>query len=289
MILLSKSLKHCAALFATTMFFSSPFLANHAHGCSASTPCVIDDGEYFIAKPDNMSVDIPAIFFIHGFGSSGENVLKNTGLVDAILARGYALIAPNGMKMANRNGRSWSFHPNGRKKRDEIAFINAVKKDAIARHKIDGDKTLLAGFSIGGSMTSYLACAAPESFKAYAPLGGSFWRPHPTSCQAPVKLLHTHGWTDGTVPLEGRFLGGQAKHNVGAIAQGDVFQAMQIWRETNGCVHMKADRFITDGPFWRRIWERCAPNSALELALFPGGHIIPNGWADMVIDWFESH
>ena len=286
--MVSKHFKHCAALLATTVLFSGTLLPKDAHSCSSTTPCTIEGGEYFIAKPDAATGDTPSIFFIHGFGSSGEGIFKNTGIVKAVLSRGYALIAPSGMKMENRNGRSWSFHPNGRKKRDEIAFINAVKQDAIKNHGIDGDKALLAGFSIGGSMTSYLACAAPESFKAYAPVGGSFWRPHPTTCKGPVKLLHTHGWTDGTVPLEGRFLGAPAKDAVGSVAQGDVFHAMQIWRETNDCVHMKADRFVTKGPFWRRIWDRCAPDSALELALFPGGHIIPPGWADIAIDWFEA-
>lgn len=285
----SKPFKQCAALLATTMFFSGALLQKEAHSCSATKPCEIEGGEYFIAKPDDVSGDTPAVFFIHGFGSSGEGVFKNTGLVNAVLSRGYALIAPSGMKMENRNGRSWSFHPNRRKKRDEISFINAVKQDAITNHNIDADKALLAGFSIGGSMTSYLACAAPNSFEAYAPVGGSFWRPHPIECKAPVKLLHTHGWTDGTVPLEGRFLGGTDKNSVNAIAQGDVFHAMQIWRETNGCDHMKADRFVTKGSFWRRIWDRCSEDSSLELALFPGGHIIPPGWANMAIDWFETH
>jgi polyhydroxybutyrate depolymerase len=158
----------------------------------------------------------------------------------------------------------------------------------IAKHGIDPDKILLSGFSIGGSMTSYLACAAPDSFPAYAPIGGSFWRPHPTGCEGDVRLLHTHGWSDGTVPLEGRLLRGTDINDVGALAQGDVFHAMEIWRAANDCVHLKADRFDTSGPFWRRAWDRCLPGSALELALFPGGHVIPKGWAKMALDWFEN-
>ena len=39
---------------------------------------------------------------------------------------------------------------------------------------------------------------------AYAPVAGSFWRPHPDmeACAGPVDLLHTHGWRDKTVPLD---------------------------------------------------------------------------------------
>lgn len=285
---LNKQLLLRGCLMAIVPLALSSLSPQTAFSCSQTTPCTIEGGDYFIAKPANKSGPLPAMFFIHGFGGSGDGVFKNKGLVDAVLQRGYALIAPNGLKMAGRNGGSWSFHPDGRKKRDEIAFINAVKADAIARHGLDRDKVLLSGFSIGGSMTSYLACAAPESFKAYAPLGGSFWRPHPEGCKGPVKLLHTHGWTDGTVPLEGRFLSGNMQDSVNAVAQGDVFHAMQIWRQTNDCVHMKADRFVTKGPFWRRIWDRCAPQSALQFAIYPSGHIIPKGWSDLVIDWFDQ-
>ena len=46
----------------------------------------------------------------------------------------------------------------------------SVRDDAIARHGIDPDRIILSGFSVGGSMTAYLACAAPEAFAAYAPV-----------------------------------------------------------------------------------------------------------------------
>ena len=149
-----------------------------------------------------------------------------------ILARGYAVIGPNGLKRPNsRFGPGWSFHPDRPKQRDELSFMRDIIDDAVKNHGVDRDRILLAGFSIGGSMTSYLACDAPDLARAYAPVGGSFWRPHPAmdACAGPVNLLHTHGWRDKTVPLEGRPLGG------GRIVQGDVFQAMQIWRATNGC------------------------------------------------------
>ena len=267
-------------------FLGGAFSVSSVSACSSDTACELETGEYFIDAPDTATDS--AVIFIHGFGGSGSGVFRNTGLTDAVLERGYMLAAPSGLTMEGRNGGSWSFHPNRVKRRDEIAFITSVRDDLIANHGIDPDKILLTGFSIGGSMTSYLACAAPESFPAYAPIGGSFWRPHPTGCEGHVQLLHTHGWTDGTVPLEGRVLRGADITDVGALAQGDVFHSMDIWRTANDCVHLKADRFDITGPFWRRAWDRCLPGSALELALFPGGHVIPKGWADMALDWFEN-
>jgi polyhydroxybutyrate depolymerase len=101
-------------------------------------------------------------------------------------------------------------------------------------------------------------------------------------------MLHTHGWTDGTVPLEGRVLNGVPIDDSATRAQGDIFHAMSIWRKANGCDFGKADRFELDSEYWTRSWDRCAPDTALELALFPGGHMIPKTWPDLVVDWYET-
>jgi polyhydroxybutyrate depolymerase len=266
----------------------SLFWSEAAQACSAQTPCLVEDGEYFLALPEGDEPAKAAVIFLHGAGSSGAATLRNTGMTSAFLERGYAVIAPSGTTREGRAGRSWSFHPEREARRDEIAFLSAVRDEALTSLGLDKENIFLAGFSVGGSMTSYLACTSPDSFKAYAPVAGSFWRPHPESCEGPVQLLHTHGWTDGTVPLEGRVLRGGDIRDDAAFAQGDVFHAMDIWRETNECFQLKADNFNTAGYFWRRKWERCAPDTALELALFPAGHIVPNGWAEMAIEWFEA-
>ncbi|MEM6311008.1 MAG: PHB depolymerase family esterase [Pseudomonadota bacterium] len=270
------------------VFYGIFGITSPAAACSRNTPCEVDNGEYVIALPDDDSSARPAIVFIHGWGGSGPGVFRNTGMVGTFTDRGYAVIAPQGLPRANGNGGSWAFHPDRPGRRDEIAFLTEVRDDAIARHGIDPDRIILAGFSIGGSMTAYLACAAPDTFAAYSPVGGNFWRPHPTTCEGPVRMLHTHGWTDGTVPLEGRVLRGADSRDPEALMQGDVFYALSLWRETNGCYQLKPDSYVTDGPFLMRKWSNCAPDSALEFALFPGGHVIPQGWATLTLDWFEG-
>ncbi|WP_298261892.1 alpha/beta fold hydrolase [uncultured Litoreibacter sp.] len=267
-------MKYLAALLCAV---ASPAIA-----CGdADTPCEISQGTYHIQTPDKGSTPVPAVIFLHGAGGKGTGILRMGG---PILERGYAVIGPNGLKRPNsRFGSGWSFHPDFTQQRDELEFIRAVIDDAVAQHGVDRDNILLGGFSIGGSMASYLACEAPDLARAFAPVAGSFWRPHPAldACSGPVKLLHTHGWRDTTVPLEGRPL------RNGAIFQGDVFQAMQIWRETNRCTGLRADSFDTSGDFWRRTWDRCEAG-ALEFALHQGAHGIPKGWSTMALDWFES-
>ena len=250
-------------------------------------PCKIETGEYHIARPAGVTGDVPAVMFLHGYGSNGAETMKNTGMVDAILARGYAVIAPSGMAADGSEGKEWSFNPDWPQTRDETVFLRAVLTDAAAKYGIERDHVLLAGFSIGGSMTAYAACKDPDLARAYAPVAGNFWRPYPEKCAGPVKLLHTHGWTDSTMPLEGRAFGKEEGMD-GQVSQGDVFHSMELWRGANGCTKMPADQFEIVGEFWHRRWNHCAPGSALEFVMWPGTHAIPKGWADMALDWFEG-
>lgn len=273
------------APFLLGLWLAAPVFAS----CGADPgPCVIPTGDYDVELPVSPTGPLPAVVFVHGYGSSGDGTMSNRGMVDTLLARGYAVIAPNGEMMEGRNGRSWGFHPDWPHGRDDIAFLKAVRADAITRFGLDKDHILLAGFSVGGSMVSYLACAEADAFTAYAPVSGGFWRPHPESCKGPVKLLHTHGWVDTTVPLEGRILRKADTGDGRVIAQGDIFRTLEIWRAANGCNEFVADKFATQGNFMIRAWDRCTKGSALGFALHPGGHMIPKGWATLALDWFEG-
>lgn len=251
-------------------------------GCGdADLPCRVALGEYQIALPEGDG-PFPAVMILHGAGGRGQGMVNM--LRAAITARGYALIGPQGLRReGSRFGATWSFHPDFTPVRDERAFFEQVLSDAARTHNVDRQAVMIAGFSIGGSMVSYLACGAPDIARAYAPIAGSFWRPHPApdACAGPVDVLHTHGWSDATVPIEGRVF------RDGAVRQGDVFAGMEIWRETNGCTGSAPDEITNEGDFWMRIWTSCEAGS-LQFALFPGGHAVPRGWADMALDWFES-
>lgn len=257
--------------------------AAHA-GCGAEPEtCKIDTGEYHLVLPESTFTNPPIVMFLHGAGGTGGAVLKHQALMQGFLDRGYAFIAPTGsIKFGSGTGTLWRFYPdwNGR---DETAFLENVVADAGTRFDLDTDTVFLAGSSAGGFMVYYLACDAPETFTAYASVAGGFWDPLPTTCQGPVKLFHTHGWNDKTVPLEGRSL------RDGKYQQGDIFAGLEIWRATNQCAHENPDVIEETGQFWRRKWSSdCAIGSALELALFPGGHGAPKGWSTMAIDWFEE-
>ena len=249
--------------------------------------CEIENGSYHAVVPAGTPKG--ALMFLHGWGSSGKGSLRMKGMVNGFTEAGYVVITPNGTPREGRSGRGWAFHPNWRGGRDEQQFLVDVRDDAADRFGFDRDMVLLSGFSIGGSQAAYVACERPDAFAAYAPIGGNLWRPHPEACAGPVKMLHTHGWSDGVVPIEGRLLRGQGLTNPDALIQGDSFHAMELFRVANKCVNHKPDRFDIGETYWRRGWDRCVDGSALEFALHKGGHAVPRGWAAMALSWFEGH
>ncbi len=263
--------------------FAASLLAGPAlAGClNVKAPCKVANGSYHIRLPAERRPDMPIVLFLHGYGSNGNAMVRNKRIAGPILARGYAFIAPNGLKRKGGRATSWNFHPKINQGRNEVAFLSEVINDAAKKYGLDRSHILLAGFSIGGSMVSYIACNNPGQFTAFAPVSGSFWKPRPRACKAPVKLFHTHGWKDNVVPLEGRGFNSE-------FIQGDVFDALQLWRKTNLCSQQQPDKIFTTGIYMRRIWQSCDPDSALQFALFPGGHTVPKGWANMVLNWYEG-
>lgn len=264
-----------ALLFA---IFAGAATAHAAECGEADAPCEAGGGHYLYAPAEGPNP--PAVLYLHGFGGTAKGILRIRGLVGALTARGYAVIAPQGLPFREgMKGGSWnSFASPSR--RDDIAFLNAVADDAVRRHGINRNRILLAGFSGGGMMTWRVACDAPDSFTAYAPIAGLLWRPLPELCAGPFRMLHTHGWSDQVVPLEGRSVAN------GALTQGDLFAGLALLRETLECASDAPDAFAKDGFFLLREWTVCAPGAGLSLALHPGGHAIPMGWTEMALDWF---
>jgi polyhydroxybutyrate depolymerase len=272
-------------ILTLTLLCLVPLTALAQDGATCGVPkaeCPTANGFYRLVLPENASRPVPALVFLHGGSSTAASVTGNTAMLAELSARGYALIAPEGQPRASRPNKNWGVHDNRTHPRDDIAFIAEVLDDA-ALHGIDRDRVLLAGFSRGGSMVWDIACHAPATARAYAPISGAFWEPLPENCKAPIDLFHSHGWTDRVVPIEGR------SFRDGAVAQGDVFAGLTVLRRTNGCNLRQPESapMEGDGNLWFRNWSACA-GGRLDLMLHPGGHEVPTGWLTRAFDWFED-
>ena len=245
--------------------------------------CPTEHGFYRLAMPEGAEGSVPVVVFLHGWGGSSEGVMKNTAMLATLSARGYALIAPEGVPTSpEREQRNWAVRDGQDYERDDLGFLAEVLTDAAA-HGIDRNRVLMTGFSRGASMVWDVACHTPKAARAYAPVAGAFWEPLPDHCEGPTDLFQTHGWTDKVVPLEGRSVAG------GTLTQGDAFASLRILRDANGCNPQMPDTapMEADGDLWFRNWTHC-PGGRIDLMLHPGGHSVPAGWLERALDWFEA-
>jgi len=237
----------------------------------------IDGGSYLARPPvswDGRS-PMPLLVFFHGYRQTGSAVMTIEQLMTAADRHGLLLVAPDGLEG------SWAHQGSPSTRRDESAFIDTLLADVARRWPVDPARRWAAGFSQGGSMAWHAACFRGRSFTVYMPISGAFWRPQPADCPGgPVNLLHTHGTADTVVPMAGRPIRT-------VFHQGDVDEGMALWRDQDGCM-AKPTRAAAAGDLDCRIWTGCSSGRALELCLHPGGHMIPNGWADMALDWAQA-
>lgn len=251
-----------------------------AFACGGPETCRTAAGTYRAELPAGPPVG--AVLILHGWGGTAEGELGNRAIVEPLLARGYAVIAPAGLPFRPEMPKgSWNAAADPAN-RDDVAFVAEVADDAAQRFAIPRGRMILAGFSLGGMMVWRAACDAPGAFAAFAPVAGTFWRPVPETCVGPLRLLHAHGFSDPVVPIEGRPL------RSGQIEQGDVFRALDLARAVSGCPKDSPDAYSTSGEFQVRSWTACAPGVTLAFALHPGGHWVSPDWPALLLGWFEG-
>jgi polyhydroxybutyrate depolymerase len=236
--------------------------------CSRTSDCAVAHGRYRVSVPagwDGTS-RLPAALYFHGWQQGADHVMADKALVEAFSALGILLVAPDGL------GRTWTFPGAPSQARDDVAFALSVLTDMERRFPVDAARVWATGFSRGGSMAWWLACAGGRRFAAFAPVAGAFWEPLPKDCSAgPANILHTHGLSDGTVPMTGRVVGGRFR-------QGDVMAGVAVWRHVNGCTREEPDDERQIADMTCRRWTSCASGREVQLCLHPDGHEIRRDW-----------
>lgn len=263
----------------------TPTILTQVTECGAADdPCVINGRHYNLLLPEGKG-PFPVFLFFHGSYSNGNKIVAQNLIVGPALARGYAVIAPTALEIEyseSRPGTGWI--TDGREgPRDDYRFTRNVIADAEKRFPIDTSRILTVGHSNGATFVWYFACAATDfRQRAFATIGGTMFKYVYAPCdnlRPRFSLMHTHGTSDRIMPYMGRTgsLAGNGK--LGAVA------SVELLINAAKC---QDSEDITIGKFEITQWSRCLTQDQFGVALYDGGHNVPKGWTDFVLDWYEG-
>jgi polyhydroxybutyrate depolymerase len=235
--------------------------------CPPMGNCVIGSGRYLVYPPANWDgkSPLPTLVFLHGYNQQPEAYNEPTGwFMQFGEKNGILLVIPEG------KDKTWSYIGSPMENRDDAGFVRDVLDDVEKRFPVDRTRLWVSGFSQGGSMAWYVACALGDRFAAATPVAGAFWEPLPKNCdKGPVNLFHIHGTADEVVPMKGRPIGERWK-------QGDVMESLAIETQSNGCKAEPLEALEDFGAMkaCRTTLSICGgkPKARAALCLHDGGH-----------------
>jgi len=134
----------------------------------------------------------PLVIFLHGSGERGKNVqvVRKTGLTETLETRGatsYVCLAPQ----CPPEGRGWN-----------TAVLNKFLDQALQDFRVDKNRVILTGLSMGGFGTWNWGCEHPERFAALIPICGS-GTPSKTTSLKGMPIWAFHGDADPNVKIAG--------------------------------------------------------------------------------------
>ncbi|TCP63420.1 polyhydroxybutyrate depolymerase [Rhodovulum bhavnagarense] len=164
---------------------------------------------YHIYVPKSVAAaggSAPAIVTFHGGGGNALEFAKRIDIRRVADARGMIVLAPQGVGRGDKGfWNAGSISPVGMAERnnvDDLAFIQAMLRDAASVAPIDPSRVYAAGLSKGGMLAYHAACNLPGTFTAIAAVASTL---SAADCPNPqgVSLLHIHGTDDKNVPFSG--------------------------------------------------------------------------------------
>lgn len=149
---------------------------------------------YLLYLPDDHARrnDWPLVVFLHGSGERGDDpeLVRKHGLA-RLLHEGLALPAVVVSPQCPENHGWVQHHP----------ALMALIDDVVTRYRVDPDRIVLTGLSMGGAGVCALAAEHPERFAALAPVCGPEMWFEVTSEFARLPMWVFHGDADDVVPV----------------------------------------------------------------------------------------
>jgi polyhydroxybutyrate depolymerase len=219
-------------------------------------------------QPD---LPLPLVVAIHGGGTStGDAFAEYTGLEDAVEARGWIVVFPDGLRWEDGARTAWNAgnccQPAAELGVDDVGFIDALLDELTADLAVDPTRIYVTGASSGANLAHRLACELADRLAAVAPVAGVIDDTATCDPGRAVPMLIIHGRADRHAP----FAGGSD------LVPGDwpsVADATGRWRAINRCIG-PAQRTSTTLVI-RDRWSTCSPEGEVRLDAVVG---FPHRW-----------
>lgn len=156
---------------------------------------------YYLYTPDNIPVNAPLVFMLHGYYGTASEFSAYTGMNEIADYEGFAVCYPQGLE-DNNFINHWNANLTSVSDVNDILFLKELALSLQAEHGFSTDCTYSTGYSNGGYMSYTLACEEPEIFRAIGSVGGTMSGPDWVNCTGEgslVPVVHLHGTSDQDV------------------------------------------------------------------------------------------
>ena len=202
--------------------------------------------QYILHRPDGLQENSPLVFVLHGLGGSASGIREYSRMDKVADENGFAVCYPQGTggsedtKYTKKGTHFWNvgYEVHKNETVDDVEFITSLATFLQEKYNLDSEKTFCTGMSNGGDMSYLLGCAAPDIFKAIAPITGCMMKWIYDSCNEndPVPVFHVHGTADHTTYYDGDE---ENRDEWGAYM--GVERTINLWIERNECSNTSVD------------------------------------------------
>ena len=159
--------------------------------------------EYYLHIPQNLPVNSPIVYVLHGWGGGGGSMMTYTAFNFLSDQYNFAVCYPTAL-IDGDGGSSGltSWNTNGL---SDVDFIHALNDSLDNQYLFDDNRIFATGFSYGAEMCFHLSrCQNSNIIDAIAPLAGSIFN-YMNICtpSTNISTLVLHGTNDNVVNFNG--------------------------------------------------------------------------------------
>ncbi len=170
---------------------------------------ILDGGierEYIYYYPSSAEPECPLVFVCHGYTGTAQGIMDYSGFNQLADEFGFAVCYPQGTIDSYNNtffNVGYDFQIN--ETVDDVAYLQNLSSYFQSQNSIDPSKVFCTGMSNGGDLCYMLACEAPETFRAVAPISGMIMQDIMDECnpESEVSILEIHGTEDNVTYFDG--------------------------------------------------------------------------------------